>query len=423
MSLLDHTFRSLSHRNYRLYFTGQGLSLVGTWIQTTVQGWLVYSLSKSSFALGLVGFCSQAPGLVLGLYAGVLADRFDRRRALMLTQTVAMAQAAALGVLTLSGTVQVWHIMLLSALAGIAVAFDMPLRQSFAVELVGPRDLGNALALNSMAFNAARIIGPALSGFLVGWVGEGACFLINAASFLFVLRALHEIRLPPKVARQTHPPAWQSLKEGLRYCRDMPFIRNPIILLSAVSLVIMPLMLMLPVFAVEQLNGGPKTYGMLISSIGVGALLGGVTLASRKKHRRMGGFIVVSSFLYGGSMLALSFVHGIWPACLLLLFAGMGMMRQNVGSNTLIQSLVRNEMRGRVMSVYVMTFVGFAPLGSLILGKLSQHFGIAVTMRAGAVWCLVAAVWFVSRIEEMRRAAMAVPEAALEDNGEKLSLI
>ncbi|MDQ7771988.1 MAG: MFS transporter [Elusimicrobiales bacterium] len=397
-------FRSFSHRDYRLFYSGQIVSLTGNWIQSTVQGWLVYSLTLSSAALGAVGFAAMAPTLLLGVFAGVYADRWDKRRALLGTQALSMLQASVLAALTISGHVQVWHIAVLACFAGCVGAFDMPIRQSFVVELVGRRDLSNALALNSMMFNMARIAGPAAAGLLIGIMGPGWCFALNAATYTFVIAALWKISGKRAAGQEAErrEPVMESLKAGLRYAWNHHHIRNPLILLACVSTVVMPFMTLMPVAAVELLGGGPGTLGLLLSCVGAGAFAGGLHLAGRGSPRRMGSLIGSASVFYGASVIAFSFSRVPAASFLLLVAAGAGMMRQSVGCNTLIQSLVADSMRGRVMSLYVLTFVGLAPLGSLFLGWLAEHIGIAGALRLAGLWVLLSAAWFISRLWQMK---------------------
>jgi MFS family permease len=413
----DGIFRSFSHRDYSLFYSGQIVSLTGNWIQSTVQGWLVYTLTMSSAALGAVGFAAMAPTLLLGAFAGVYADRWDKRRALMGTQVLAMLQASLLAALTISGAVQVWHIALLACFAGCIGAFDMPIRQSFVVELVGRRDLANALALNSMMFNMARIAGPAAAGVLIGLMGPGWCFALNAATYTFVIAALWKISAdrPASRAGLIREPVLESLKAGLRYAWTHHHIRNPLILLACVSTVVMPFMTLMPVAAVELLGGGPGTLGLLLSCVGAGAFTGGLHLAGRGSPRRMGSLIGSASVVYGTSVIGFCFSRVPAASFLLLVAAGAGMMRQSVGCNTLIQSLVADNMRGRVMSLYVLTFVGLAPLGSLFLGWLAEHIGIAGAVRLAGLWVLLSAAWFISKLWQMKESVKrlsADPEAA-----------
>jgi len=397
--------RSFRHRDYRLFYSGQLVSLLGTWLQSTVLGWVVYDITKSPAKLGLVGFASQLPPLLFGVVAGVFADRWDKRRALVWTQALSMMQAFALGLLTLSGAIQVWQIMALGFLLGIVNAFDMPIRQSFVVEIVGRRDLANALALNSVMFNIARTLGPAAAGFLLAYVGAGNCFLLNAASYLFVIWALLKIDFKPAPPAEKHDSVLASLKEGLGYVRNTAFIRNPLLLLAGVSFVVIPLMTQLPAAAVELLRGGPKTLGFLISCIGLGAIFGAAHLAARNSPKGLGALIASSSIVYGAAIAAFSVSSRIEISCLLLVVAGAGMMRQGVACNTLIQTLVQNNMRGRVTGLYAITFFGLAPLGSLLLGWLAAAFGVRTAYAFGGVWVLGMTAWFVYAIPDMKKSA------------------
>ena len=417
--MLD-VFRSFKHRNYRLFYSGQLISLMGTWLQTTVLGWIIYDITKSPARLGQVGFINQLPPLALGVVAGVFADRWDKRRALLITQSLAMLQATTLGLLTLTGHIQIWHIMMMGFLLGTVNAFDMPLRQSFVVEMVGKRDLPNALALNSMMFNMARIIGPAAAGFLLAITGPAACFFLNALSYLFVIWALFLVKLEHREPITQRPSVLASLREGLGYVRRTPFIRNPLILLSCVSFVIMPLMTQMPAAAVEVLRGGPKMLGMLVSCIGAGAVLGGLHLASRKSPKGLGALIASSSVIYGAAMLAFSVSSTAALSFPLLICAGIGVMRQNVGCNTLIQTLVQNDMRGRVMGIYAITFFGLAPLGNLLLGWLASKFGVQYAFAFGGFWVLCMAAWFVTTLPQMKKSIIHLrashPDINLSEN-------
>jgi MFS family permease len=421
---LEGVFRSLKHRNYRLFYSGQLISLMGTWLQTTVLGWVVYDITKSPARLGQVGFVNQLPPLALGVVAGVFADRWDKRRALVITQTLALIQAVAMGTLTLTGHIRIWHIMTLGFMLGVVNAFDMPLRQSFVVEMVGKRDLSNALALNSMMFNMARIVGPAAAGFLLAMTGPSNCFFLNAISYVFVIVALFMMRIERTEEPQQRPSVLASLKEGLGYVRRTPFIRNPLILLSCISFVVMPMTTQMPAAAVEMLHGGPKTLGVLISCIGIGAVIGGLHLASRKSPRKLGALIAASSVIYGAAMLAFSVSPVISVSCPLLICAGMGLMRQNVGCNTLIQTLVQNDMRGRVMGIYAITFAGLAPLGNLFLGWLAAKSGVQSAFALGGFWVLCMAAWFVSTLPEMKRSVARLktenPDITMVENLEEV---
>lgn len=401
-------FRSFRHKNYKLFYSGQFVSLTGNWLQSTVLGWLVYSLTKSSTMLGIIGFISMAPTLILSVVAGVFADRWNKQKSLIGMQCIAMALALALAFLTITGIVQIYHILIISFVAGIVGTFEMPLRQSFVIEMVGYKDLPNAIALNSMMFNLARVIGPALAGILVGLIGAGNCFLINGITYLFIIYALFQIKTEYPAPPLCEEPILLSLKQGLIYAWEKPFIRNPLVLLFATSLVKMPVMTLMPVAAVEMLKGGPKTLGTLLASFGIGAFLAGLHLAGRAFPRGMALIIGSSSVVYGTGLILFSFSKHIIIASIVLLIVGTGFMRQNVGTNTLLQSLVPNEFRGRIMSLYVMTFMGLAPLGSLFWGYLASKIGISLSLTFAGTWVIASSVWFISHIEEMRQSARHV---------------
>lgn len=395
-------FRSFRHKNYRLFYFGQTISLTGNWLQSTVLGWLVYSITKSSAMLGTVGFVSMVPTLIFGVVAGVFADRWNRQKSLIWVQSLATLLATLLALLTITGIIQIWHIMVIGFIAGIVGTFEMPIRQSFVVELVGHRDLSNAIALNSMMFNFARVAGPALAGVLVGLIGEGYCFGINAISYLFIIYALLKIKTEHVEQVSNREPILLSMKQGIIYAWERPFIRNPLILIFITGFVMMPVMTLMPVSAAEMLKGGPKTLGLLVASVGTGALIAGVHLAGRGFPRGMASIIGSSSVIYGASLILFSISHNVVLSCLILICAGIGVMRQNVGTNTLLQTLVDNEFRGRVMSFYVMTFMGLAPIGSLFWGFLASIIGISWTLTICGLWVIVSSVWFINHIEEMK---------------------
>ncbi len=417
---LSRLFRSLKHRSYRIFFLGQFVSLVGMWVQTTVQGWLVYRLTGSAQYLGFVGFGGQAPMVIFALAGGVLADRVDRRKALMVTQTLAMLLASLLGFLAVTGTVRPWHILALAVLAGIVAACDMPLRQSFVVELVGHEDLSNAIALNSSMFNLARVIGPALAGIAVGIVGEGVCILFNAVTYIPVIWALGTITATHKTARSTKSSPWSSLKEGVSHALAAPHLKCPLMLMGMTSLIIMPTVILMPVFTVKLLTGGPGTLGLLLSSLGLGALIGALSLAWRAKSPGLGSLVAKSAAVFGASILVFSWSKNVWLSSIALIFAGTGMMRQTAGCNTLIQSLVEDEFRGRIMSLFVMMFTGLSPLGSLLSGSLAESIGASWTGTLAGIWALAASVWFASRLSSMKEGEGAARSGAVQqpDAGE-----
>ena len=370
------TFRALKNRNYRLFFTGQGISLIGTWMQQVAVSWLIYRLTGSAFMLGAVSFCTQVPSLIIFPLAGILADRLDRRRLLIATQLGALLQAFFLAVLVVSGTIAVWHIIGLSIFMGIVNAFDMPVRQSFVVEMVDRReDLGNAIALNSTLFNGARLIGPTAAGVIISLLGEGACFLINAVSYIAVIAALMRISVS---AVRKYQPAGNTLSEiiaGTKYTFGFPPIRSIIILLAVISFAGMPYMVLMPVFAKTVLHGDANTLGLLTGFGGMGALAGALYLASRQTVVGLERLISVSAVSFG-ICLCLFSVSGILPLSLaLVVLTGFSIINAMASSNTLIQTIVKDSMRGRVMAFFNVAFFGFAPFGSIAAGSLTEIFG------------------------------------------------
>jgi MFS family permease len=405
-------FRALGSRNYRLYFTGQGISLIGTWIQTIALSWLVYSLTHSAFLLGLVGFSAQIATFLLVPFAGVVADRLNRHHLLVLTQTLFMVQAFVLGMLVLTHAITVWQIVLLSVLLGTVNAFDMPTRQSFVVSMIENRDdLPNAIALNSSMFNGARLVGPAIAGVLIAAVGEGVCFLINAASYLAVIAALLAMKVTPPVLRRERRRVWHELREGFVYTFGFAPTRDIILLLAVVSLVGMPYATLMPIFAAQILHGGASTLGFLSSAAGIGALAGAVVLASRKTVLGLGRWIPVSCAAFGLALIAFSWSRWLALSILLLAVAGLGMITQMASSNTILQTVVDDEWRGRVMSFYTMAFIGMTPFGSLLAGALASRIGAPFTVMLGGIICLLAAAAFARRLPEIRRLVRPVYRA------------
>lgn len=399
--------RALRNRNYRLFFGGQGVSLVGTWMQRVALSWLVYHLTGSARWLGAVDFAGQIPILLLAPFTGVLADRWDRRRVLIQTQSLALLQAALLAILTLTGLIQPWHVLGLSFFIGLVNAFDMPVRQSFLIQMVeDPADLGNAIALNSFLVNAARLIGPSIGGLLIILIGEGYCFLLNALSFVGVIVAYLLMRVRPCANRSAAGPLLQGLWEGLRYSFGFPPIRSILLLIMLGSLVAMPYTTLLPIFARDILYGGPRTLGGLMSAFGIGALLGTFFLASRENVRGLDRIIAVGAGVFGTALVLFSFSRVFWLSFGLMIFAGLGMMLQLATSNTILQTLVEEDKRGRVMSLYAMAFFGLTPLGSLWAGAVAQSsIGAPWTLMIGGVCLLLGAVTFAVRLPAIHRAA------------------
>jgi MFS family permease len=395
--------RSLSHRNFRLFFIGQSISLIGTWMQQVAMSWLVLILTDSSWWLGLVGFSSQIPSFLLAPLAGVVVDRVNRHRLVIATQTVAMIQAFVLAALSLAGVVEVWHAVVLSAVVGVINAFDMPGRQAFLTEMIDTRDdLPNAIALNSSMFNGARFFGPMLAGLILAWTSPGFCFLINAVSFIAVLMALLAMRVPP---RQNYLPPkniLHGLREGFGYAFGFPPIRALLTLLAIVSMLGMSYSVLLPVFATRVLEGDARTLGLLMASGGVGALSGALLLAARKTVVGLGKWIMLMPAALGAAMIGLSFSGSLAPAMACVLAAGFAMMMQMASTNTVIQTIVDEDKRGRVMSFYTMAFMGAAPLGSLLAGYFADRVGAPLTVRVAGVCCIAASLVFATQFQTLR---------------------
>jgi len=402
MTTAGSTWRALDNRNFALFFAGQGLSLCGTWMQSLAQSWLIYRLTGSPLLLGLVGFVSQVPVLGFGLLGGVLADRWSRHRLLLITQTLSLLQATILAGLTLSGHITIGWIMGLAAVLGLINALDMPVRQSFIADLVPRADLQSAIGLNSSAFNAARIIGPSVAGFLVAAVGEGVCFLVNALSFLAVIGCLLAMEVPQKAkAAQAH--AIIFLAEGLRYARSTPHVRAVLALIAVLSLTAMPYTVLLPVFAGNVLHTDANGLGWLMAATGMGALAGALRIARRGTIRGLGRLIAGATLLFGVSLLALAASTALWFSILVLLAVGYGMITAMAGCNTLLQSLVPDHLRGRVMSLYTLFFLGMAPIGSLMAGALAAHLGTPLTIAAGGIGAILGAILFWRALPGIRR--------------------
>lgn len=391
---LPFALRALKHRNYRLFFGGQIISLVGTWMQSVGQSWLVYRLTGSAVLLGFVGFASLIPIFVLSPIGGAFADRHNRHRIVIATQITAMALAFILAGLTLSGLVQVWHIFVLATLLGVVNSVDIPTRQAFVVDLVGREDLINAIALNSSMINGARMIGPAVAGVLVATVGEGWCFFVNAVSYIAVIAGLLLMTITVQVHVTVPGSALTGITEGFRYVRHTRSVRALLLLLGVVSLMGVPYAVLMPIFADEVLNAGPCGLGWLMAAAGCGALAGGFVLAVRKGIDGLQGWVPLAAAGFGLSLVLFSLSRSFWLSAVLLLPTGFCMMIEMASSNTLIQSIVPDRLRGRVMAVYSMMFLGMAPFGALLAGALAHHLGAPVTVALGGVVCIVAAAVF-----------------------------
>jgi MFS family permease len=395
------TLRALRHRNFQLFFGGQLISLIGTWMQSVAQAWLVYSMTKSALLLGSVGFASQIPVFLIAPFGGITADRVNRQRLVIATQTASMILAGILAWLALSGRVQVWHIFVLAATLGVVNAFDIPGRQSFLIDMVGKEDLMNAIALNSSMFNGARIIGPAIAGILVAKIGEGWCFAANAVSYIAVIAGLllMHVHCAPRASK--HSPI-EDIIEGFRWVNQTRLIRALLLLVGLVSLVAMPYTVLMPVFADEILRGGARELGILMGATGVGALLGALTLASKTGVKGLGRWVAFSCASLGISLFLFSFSRSFWLSVVLLLPAGYSMMLQMACSNTLIQTMVPDQLRGRVMAFYSMMFMGMAPFGAFFGGALAHHIGAPITVAVGGLTCITGAIWFGRALPAMR---------------------
>ncbi|MEO8197041.1 MAG: MFS transporter [Thermoanaerobaculia bacterium] len=396
------SLRALRHRNYRIFFFGQLVSLTGTWMQSVAQAWLAYRLTHSAALLGIVGFASQIPTLLFSPAGGVVADRFPRRRVLIVTQASSMGLAFALAALTFADAVTVPWILTLAALGGVVNAFDIPTRQAFAIDMVGREDLVNAIALNSSIFNGARVMGPAIAGLLVARIGEAWCFLANGVSYLAVLASLVTMRIPDGAPFPRTVSAWTSVRDGFVYVARARPVRALLLLLGLVSLTGMPYAVLMPVFAREVLGGGARELGLLMGASGVGALLGAIVLANRRSVKGLGSFVALCAGGMGVALVAFSFSHSFWISATLLVPVGFFMMSEMASSNTLIQSLIPDEMRGRVMSLYAMMFMGMAPIGALLAGSLAAKIGAPATIAGGGIVCLAGALVFARHLPHLR---------------------
>ena len=401
---IRNIFRSLQYRNYRLFFGGQGISLIGTWIQRIAMPWMVYDLTKSVLLLGVVGFAGQIPTFLLSPFAGVLTDRWNRYHILIATQILAMLQAAILTWLVFTGLIEVWHIIILSVFLACINAFDVPARQSFVIQMVEKKeDLGNAIALNSSMVNGARLLGPSIAGMLIAATGEGICFLLNALSYIFVIGSLLLMKVKPREINMQRKPVLADFKEGFAYTFGFSPIRNTILLLALVSLMGMPYMVLMPVFAKEILHGGSHTFGFLVGASGLGALTGALYLASKKNALGLENLIPLSAAVFGIGLITFSLSRIFEISLVFLIVTGLGMMLQMASSNTLMQTIVDDNKRGRVMSFYTMAFMGAAPFGSLMAGALASKAGAPVTIMIGGITCLAGAVLFARKLPEIKK--------------------
>lgn len=397
-------FRSLRHPNYRLFFSGQSISLIGTWMQRIALPWIVYRMTGSEVLLGVVGFAGTIPSFILAPFAGVLIDRWSRYRVLLVTQIISMIQASVLAWLSLTGGLEIWHIILLSVIIGCINSFDMPARHAFVINMVnGKEDIGNAIALNSMMFNGARLIGPSVAGIILATAGEGTCFLINAVSYIFVITSLLAMKVPAIQEKKERIPMFREMKEGLDYTFGFAPIKHIILLLALVSLMGASYQVLMPVYAKDILQGDSHTFGFLMGGAGAGALLGAIFLASRDTVLRLGRLIPAAAALLSMGLIALSLSSSFLISMFLIFFTGLGMMTHTAASNTILQTIADDDKRGRVMSFYTMALMGTVPFGSLLAGWMAKVMGTPWTMFIGGVACLIGALVFYRKLPALRK--------------------
>jgi MFS family permease len=401
---LKFALRALSHRNYRLFFAGQTVSLIGTWLTRIATSWLVYRLTGSAALLGLIGFCGLVPTFVLAPIAGVFVDRHSRHRVIVVTQVLSMLQSFALAALALGGVITVAEIAALQLVQGAINAFDTPARQAFVVEMVEDRaDLPNAIALNSSMFNGARLLGPSIGGVLIALIGEGGCFLLDGISYSAVIASLLAMKIRPFAPAGERKHVLQELREGFRYAAGSGPIRAMLVLLSIVSMVGMPYTVLMPVMASVRLQGGAHTLGFLMAAVGLGALGGAVRLATRRTVLGLGRTIVIMAATFGVTLALFAASRTLWLSLPLLVGVGFSMMLQTAATNTILQTILEEHMRGRVMAFYTMAVMGTAPFGALAAGALATRIGAPWTIASGGLLCAVVAGWFGLQLPALRR--------------------
>lgn len=411
VSKLKPILRALNSRNYRLFFIGQAISLIGTWMTQIATVWLVYHLTNSALWLGFVGFSSQIPSFFLTPFGGILVDRWNRHRILIITQALAMLQSLALAVLALTGSIHIWHILLLSIVQGLITAVDSPARQAFVTEMVEKKeDLGNAIALNSSMFNGARLIGPAIAGLVIARVGASVCFLIDGLSYIAVIASLLAMKLKPRTIAAQTTNVWQRLKEGFIYAFGFPPIRAILLLLALFSFMGMPYTVLVPIFATNILHGGAETLGFLMAAVGVGALIGGIYLSSRQSILGLGKIIAFSPSLLGLGLIIFSCSRVLWLSLVMMLVVGCASILQIASSNTILQTIVDEDKRGRLMSLYTMAFLGVLPFGNLAAGVLANRIGAPNTVMIGGVFCIFGSLIFANKLPKLRHLVRPVYE-------------
>ena len=400
---MKDALRALRHRNFRLYFFGQSASLIGTWMTRMATGWLVYRLTGSALLLGVVTFAGQMPTFLLGPFAGVWVDHWDRRRVLVITQWLAALQSLLLAALTLSGHVTILEVLLLSVFQGVVNAFDFPARQSFLVQMVNDRaDLSNAIALNSTMVNGARLLGPALAGLVIAVVGDGYCFLVDGLSYFAVIASLITMKLEATPPRKAAIDMLSQLSQGWEYVSTFRPVRTVMLLFVMISFMGVPYTVLMPIFATKILHGGPDALGMLMGASGLGSMLATISLAARKSIRGLYGLIPTATFIFGGGLVAFAFSQSYWLSLLLMAVTGFGLMQQYTASNTVIQTIVDDDKRGRVMSYWMMAYMGASPIGSLIAGGLAPILGAPGTVLLCGLGSIGGAIWFRMQFPKLR---------------------
>jgi MFS family permease len=401
-SRISHAWRALRHRNFKLFFFGQGISVIGTWMTRLATTWLVYRLTHSALLLGVVSFAGQIVAFALGPLAGVWVERLNRRKLLVWTQAAAAVQSFAMAALALAHVITLSEIIALAVLQGLINAFDMPARQSFLVQMVEDRnDLSNAIAINSSMVNGARLIGPAIAGVVIAAVGEGWCFLIDGISYLAVIASLLMMHIAPPMIRRNATSMLEQMREGWDYVRTFWPIRTILLLFALISLMGYPYMVLLPIFAAQVLHGGPATLGWLSGASGIGALVSALSLAARKSVAGLARMLQIAAAMLGCALMLFGLSHTLWLSLALMVLAGFGLIQVASVSNTLIQSLVTEDKRARVMSYYTMAFFGAAPFGSLLAGALAQRIGAPHTVFVSGVCCVAGSLWFTFHLSKI----------------------
>jgi MFS family permease len=418
---LREAFRALRYYNFRLFFAGQLISLIGTWMQTVAQSWLVYRLTGSSALLGLIGFSSQIPVFLFSPLGGVFADRHNRHRMIIATQSVSMLLGFILAALTLTGRVRIEHLFVLSAALGVVNAFDIPARQAFFQEMVGRGDLINAIALNSSMFNCARIVGPAIAGILVAWIGEGWCFFANGISYIAVIAGLVMMNVTPRLIENSKHSAWQHVMEGARFVISARPIRALLLLVALVSFAGLQYLILMPIFADRIFHSGAHGLGILLSVNGAGALTGALLMAARRGIKGLSLWVALAAGGFSVGIAAFGIAPTFWMAAALLYVVGFTTMIQFGSTNTLIQMMTPDRLRGRAISAYSMMYMGMTPIGSMAAGFVAEQIGARVTVTAGGVFCLIATALYASQLSEMRAEARQMVLSAASENPEQVA--